>query len=58
MCNNIVNSVKEALCDGSRIETDENGKRVRREKKQSGLYERTEECRTLLTEDNKLILND
>ena len=58
MCNNIVNSVKECFNDGSRIETSKDGKRVRREKKNDGLYEMSGDCKTLLTEDNKLILND
>lgn len=31
---------------------------IKREKKDRGLYERTEECRVLLTEDNKMLLND
>ncbi len=30
----------------------------KREKKDKGLYERTEECKVLLTEDNKMLLND
>lgn len=30
----------------------------KKEKKDKGLYERTEECKVLLTEDNKMLLND
>lgn len=31
---------------------------ISKEKKEKGLYERTEECKVLLTEDNKMLLND
>lgn len=33
-------------------------KNVKIEKADKGLYERTEECTVLLTEDNKMLLND
>ena len=46
--NNILNGKS---CKGSNIE-------LKREKKDKGLYERTEECKVLLTEDNKMLLND
>lgn len=31
---------------------------ISREKKDKGLYERTEECKVMLTEDNKMLLKD
>ncbi len=56
MCNSKIDKINNIM-DG-KYEKTENGKEYYREKKLNGLYERTEECKTLLTEDNKMLLND
>lgn len=53
---NIETRVKKIL--GSDAERDLPAEEVSVEKKERGLYERTRECRVLLTEDNKQLLND